>query len=293
MYVLAVSGGVDSMVLLHLAAKLYNNKKQKSKYKFIVAHFDHGMRDDSDEDRKLVEFIAKGHGLIFVYDASKLGPDASEAEARRARYDFLKRVRSASGADAIVTAHHEDDLVETAIMNLLRGTGRKGLSSLANKAELRRPLLSYSKKQLYTYAKQHKLMWREDSTNQDTKYRRNYIRKNIVAKMDEAERKKLLDVLSDAKRVNFELDERVAKLLQFLSIEKNVLDRKIFIGLPHKIALEVMAAWLRVHKIRQFDSRLLESLVLAAKTSLAGKKADINNKYYLEINRDKLQIITR
>lgn len=291
-YVLAVSGGVDSMVLLDLAADLAKNQSKSKKYWFVVAHFDHGIREDSDEDRMLVERMAKKCGFPFVYDVAKLGPNASEAVARKARYGFFSRVRRAAHADAVITAHHEDDLIETAILNLLRGTGRKGLSSLSNGNGLMRPLLCYSKSQMYAYAKTHDLEWREDSTNKNNKYRRNQVRENIVAKMTGAERKKMLRVLSDAKKVNTKLDYQIAKLLQFASRNQR-LDRGFFIGLPHKVALEVMAAWLRKNEIRQLDRKLLERLVNAAKAFPGGKQTDVNGNKTLKIQGGEIEITTK
>src|SRR6185369_2891937 len=113
-YVVAVSGGVDSMVLLELL-------RQKPKLELIVAHFDHGIRPESGEDRKLVQRIAKHYELPFVYVEGHLGASASEALAREARYAFLRKVQAEQGAEAIITAHHQDDMLETAIMDLMRG----------------------------------------------------------------------------------------------------------------------------------------------------------------------------
>src|SRR4051794_16456164 len=122
-YVVAVSGGVDSVGLLDLL-------RMDPGVKLTVSHFDHGIRDDSHLDRAHVQALARRYQLPFVYDKGALGPGASEAEARTARYQFLDNVKTKTGAHAIVTAHHQDDVLETAIINLLRGTGRKGLSSL-------------------------------------------------------------------------------------------------------------------------------------------------------------------
>src|SRR6266542_1461422 len=140
-YVVAVSGGVDSMVLLDLL-------RQKPKLELVVSHFDHGIRPDSEEDRRLVQRIARAYGLPFVYARGNLGPKAGEALAREARYAFLRRVQQEQGAKAIITAHHQDDMLETAIMNLLRGTGRRGLSSLKSREGLLRPLLNWTKKDI-------------------------------------------------------------------------------------------------------------------------------------------------
>src|SRR5689334_5856697 len=106
-YVVAVSGGVDSMTLLDLL-------RQQPHLKLVVAHFDHGIRPDSYVDRQLIQDVTKRHNVPFVFDTASLGSGASEATARQARYNFLRRVHNATGAKAIVTAHHQDDLLETA-----------------------------------------------------------------------------------------------------------------------------------------------------------------------------------
>jgi tRNA(Ile)-lysidine synthase len=162
-YVIAVSGGVDSMALLDLLVESITEKQ-----KLVVAHVDHGMRPDSAEDRKLVEKTAKALNLDFEYLEARLGPNASEETAREVRYKFLYHIKDKYKAEAIITAHHEDDLIETAIINLIRGTSRKGMSSLSSREGIIRPLLTYPKAELIKYAKSSKLVWREDSTNSDT-----------------------------------------------------------------------------------------------------------------------------
>src|ERR1700712_59168 len=96
-YILAVSGGVDSMVLLHVLA-------QQPGLQLVVAHLDHGIRTDSAQDRQLVQKTARRLDVPFVYHEAKLGSDASEAAARQARYQFLRTAQQAAGARAIVTA---------------------------------------------------------------------------------------------------------------------------------------------------------------------------------------------
>ena len=128
-YVIAVSGGVDSVVLLDLMA-------QVSDCTLIVAHVDHGIRKDSHLDRQFVEKVANKYKLEFYYTEANLGANASEEAARKARYEFLRNIKDKTGARAIITAHHQDDLLETLILNVLRGTKRKGLSSLESGQEL-------------------------------------------------------------------------------------------------------------------------------------------------------------
>ncbi|HET7827717.1 MAG TPA: tRNA lysidine(34) synthetase TilS, partial [Candidatus Saccharimonadales bacterium] len=167
-YVLAVSGGVDSMTLLDLLSNL-------SGVDFIIAHFNHGTREDSDLDEALVTAAAGRYGRLLEIGRGGLGPKASEDTARRARYAFLEAIRQKHGAKKIITAHHQDDLIETALLNILRGTGRRGLSAMADNPDVLRPLLNISKSEIISYVRRQKLAWREDSTNQDTDYLRNYI----------------------------------------------------------------------------------------------------------------------
>ena len=174
-YVVAVSGGVDSAALLDMLAKSENQEVN-----FIVAHFDHGIRSTSENDTKFVADLATRYGFSFVSERVDLGANSSEELARNARYDFLLRTKEKYNARAIILAHHKDDIVETMIFNILRGTGIRGLCSLKSTPLLIRPLLSKTKKEIVDYANTRNLNWIEDSTNQDTKYKRNYIRHIIL-----------------------------------------------------------------------------------------------------------------
>ena len=278
-YVVAVSGGVDSVVLLDAL-------QTKPGVELIVAHFDHGIREDSGEDREFVQSLADKYGLPFEYNEGGLGQDASEATARNARYEFLEKTSKRHEARAIVTAHHQDDLLETAIINLLRGTGRKGLSSLSDRPGLRRPLLSIPKSQLIDYAAKNNLEWREDSTNSDESYLRNYVRLRILPKFGSESRQNFLQLIEQAHGNNKELDAFLASLIR----SQDSLDRRWFNRLSHEVSLEVMAAWLRKHGIRNFDRITLERLVVAAKTGRAGQRFDVINGNIIRIEKTYLAL---
>jgi len=168
----AVSGGVDSVVLLDML-------QQTDKYDLVVAHFDHGIRPDSAADARFVAGLAKLRGLLFVSKREELGVKASEDQARRARYDFLFQEAHRLQA-TIATAHHLDDVVETIAINTVRGTGWRGLAVL-DRAGVVRPLLKYSKAEIRSYALEHRLEWVEDSTNASSNYLRNRVRQSIAA----------------------------------------------------------------------------------------------------------------
>lgn len=278
----AVSGGVDSMALLHML-------QTKPGLKLVVAHFDHGIRDDSAEDRKLVQAFAKANGLKFVYEEGMLGAGTSEARARDARYRFLRKVLKDTNSAAIVTAHHQDDVLETAIINLLRGSGRKGLTSLGNRPGIERPLLAVPKRDLVAYAKEQGLRWHEDSTNQNTDYLRNYVRHRLLPRFDEPARARLWEIISNAKETNLEIDSLLLNQLDLKSTGGN-LDRYWFTQLPHAVARETMAAWLRANDLRDFDSKTLERLVVAAKVAAPGKTFDVLRGSRLAVGSDYLAL---
>lgn len=284
-YVVAVSGGVDSMVLLDVLAKL-------SGLKLVVAHFEHGIREDSDIDRQNVQAAAAARALPFVWERGHLGPQTSEARARQARYTFLRRIKHEQGADAIITAHHQDDRIETAILNMLRGTHRKGLSSLRSTDDVLRPFLHVTKQDLYEYAARHKIAWRTESTNESDRYLRNYIRRHLLHDIDEASLERLLSHIRKAAETNQIIDELLAAGIKQRA-HGGTLERRWFTLLPYDVSCEVMAAWLRSMGIREFDRRLIQRLTVAAKVDKPGNLRDINAACLLEVGKTELQLVPR
>ncbi|TVQ47044.1 MAG: tRNA lysidine(34) synthetase TilS [Saprospirales bacterium] len=173
---LAVSGGKDSIVLTHLMSDLG--------YKIGIAHVNYQLRGkDADADETLVKNLADSLGVPFFLKkmtAGQLGTSGIQQKARLIRYGFFEEIASKQSFDYIVTAHHKDDLVETVLFNLLRGTGAQGMRGIAAKKGLvRRPLLSVSSAEILAYANKKDICWREDSTNAQSKYDRNFLRNNI------------------------------------------------------------------------------------------------------------------
>ncbi len=274
--IVAVSGGVDSVVLLHLLTKAIADKRR-----LVVAHYDHGIRPESAEDAAFVAALAAQHGLTFETARGELGPNASEEEARAARYAFLESVRRKHNAQRIVTAHHQDDLIETAAMNLMRGTGRRGLTSLKSTHQVWRPLLGRSKVELQAYARDQGLTWREDSTNADTRYRRNYIRHVMIPAAEAKDpqfRQKMLSYLAEARRLNREADKELEKWLQQHGRSTQwgtTVQRHAFITVSHKVAREVVMDILRRHGARDVSKKQIEQLVIAGKTAKPGTVHDV------------------
>lgn len=279
-YVVAVSGGVDSVVLLDMLVA-------QNDCELVVAHFDHGIRTDSKNDRQFVQQLATKYGLPFEFAEGKLGAGASEAVARKARYDFLFSVIKKHRSSVIVTAHHQADVLETLIINLLRGTGRKGLSSLRSQPSVLRPLLDTSKIELINYAKAHNLNWHEDSTNLNENYLRNWVRLSIMPLLSDTQKQQLLQLQAKAAVDNQELDILLDGLLgaDKLKLQKNIIN-----NLSHKAAIELTAHWLRINNV-EFDSKVLEQIVVLSKTLCAGKTLNIKKNTEVIIKKDYIELI--
>lgn len=179
--VVAVSGGLDSCVLLHLL-----RFRGGGRYRLVAAHFDHAARPASDHDALWVRGLCTAWRVPL---RSERAPSArrTETAARSARYDFLHRVRREVSATAILTAHHADDQAETVLFRILRGTGVAGLAGIPTIREpgVMRPLLGVWREELAQYAADVGLTWREDASNDELGFSRNAIRRRILP---EAER---------------------------------------------------------------------------------------------------------
>lgn len=176
-YILAISGGVDSVVLLDMIANncCENFSLVTEKNKLTVAHFDHGIRGESKRDAEFVRDLANKYSLPFVLGEGRLGLNASEESARKARYAFFHSIFTRSDPVKIITAHHQDDLIETIVINILRGTGWRGLAPFWSD-DIIRPLINMNKSEIVRYAIEHDLEWVEDETNYQSKYFRNRVR---------------------------------------------------------------------------------------------------------------------
>jgi tRNA(Ile)-lysidine synthase len=174
----ALSGGADSVALLHLLrfASPENGRA------VFAAHFDHAMRAESGRDAAWVAGLCRAWGVPLIGGRAE-GALRTEEEAREARYGFLRQARGEVGADWIATAHHADDQAETVLFRLLRGTGSAGLAGIPpvdTERGLVRPLLPFTRPQIRRYARQNCLRWREDASNAALDPARNRIRHQIL-----------------------------------------------------------------------------------------------------------------
>ncbi|MEO1055022.1 MAG: tRNA lysidine(34) synthetase TilS [Bacteroidota bacterium] len=177
---LAVSGGVDSMVMIDLFAK--------SKLKFTLAHCNFQLRgDESDKDEKFIIQAAEQHGTIahtIRFDTKKYATEqklSTQMAARNLRYQWFNEIINQHGYDRLATAHHLDDVIETMLFNLAKGTGIAGFHGIEPKRDnIVRPMLFCDKGEILAYAQENALSWREDQSNQSLDYQRNLIRHKVV-----------------------------------------------------------------------------------------------------------------
>ena len=181
---LAVSGGIDSMVLLDLFYKL--------RFDICVVHCNFQLRGkESDGDEMLVREICQDRYIpyfIETFDTLEFAKEnklSIQLAARKLRYDWFQEIISL-GFDYVLTAHHLDDNVETFLINFTRGTGLEGLTGIpAQNGNIIRPLLPFSREEIENYAQANQIQWREDSSNASDKYFRNKLRHNIVPTLKE------------------------------------------------------------------------------------------------------------
>ena len=177
---IAISGGIDSVVLIHLFHEL--------EYTIALAHCNFQLRGkESDGDEAFVEDLAKKLDIpVFIkkFDTLQFASEEKlsvQLAARKLRYDWFNELLHQKQYDYLLTAHHADDAVETFLINLSRGTGLDGLTGIPKQnGKIIRPLLPFSREQIEKYAKEQNIDWREDSTNEETKYLRNKIRHKII-----------------------------------------------------------------------------------------------------------------
>jgi tRNA(Ile)-lysidine synthase len=265
--VLAISGGVDSVALLDMVMKgklplqaPFLQDLISRRDDITVAHFDHGIRDNSADDAELVKNLSAKYKIECVVGRGQLGKNVSEQLARQKRYEFLRSLRGARGDAAIqkkthglprqtslsrndiaiVTAHHQDDLLETVVMNLIRGTGWRGLAPFWSD-DILRPLLNMPKAEIVNYAIENNLEWVEDETNYSLQYFRNRVRDFVVC-MPIEQRQQLLELSQKQVKLRAEIEKilRHCECSEAIQRGSPRFARDDITTLPENVAIEVL-----------------------------------------------------
>ena len=260
----AVSGGLDSMCLLEMTVR----QGQKQGRRVAAAHFNHQLRGaEADRDEAFVRdwcaareipFFA-GRGDVRAF-AEKTGRTVEEA-ARQLRYKFLEETRRREGFGCILTAHHADDSAETMLLNLLRGTGLKGLTGIPEKRDcILRPLLSVTRAELAAYAAEHRIPFVEDSTNGTDDAARNMLRHQV------------LPVL---KKLNPRVVENMSRTASLLTADEAALDAACRKLLAQCAVTPNVSGMIPLAVLQDAPEALRGRLVLAVLAAVAGHEKDL------------------
>lgn len=289
---LAVSGGIDSMVMLHL----FNKYREEKNIDLYVLHYNHHWRKESNNDAKFLRNYCKKNKISFIYkEGPKKQIEKNEEYARNERYSFFAHCARKYNLNIICTAHHKDDQAETIIFRLARGTGPQGLlpikelSKLTSGVILYRPLINISKDEIYKYALKYKIKYRVDKTNFDEKYKRNLLRLKyipVLKKINKNVESNIINCCDLIYSQNKVLDNYFLTLLRKLSTDK--IARALIISLDRKKILKLddhtkktFLYWLLSRYKVKGNVNKLESLISAIDGK---KKIDISKDYLLNVN---------
>ena len=295
----ALSGGLDSVVLLHLLHQL----QKTHHFTLKASHVHHGLSKNADKWVRFCEKLCTKLSVPLDVHYIKLPQKKSlgiEGEARRLRYEKLLQ----SQTDLVVLAHHEDDQAETFLLQLIRGAGVKGLSSMAHfddRRRLWRPLLNASRIDIERYAKKHQLKWIEDESNQNTDFDRNFIRSKVLPILKNrfthiikvisrsashlAEAQHLLDDLAELDLKSYLKSSNYKRKLQVKTLEKLSLSR----------AKNVLRYWLEINDQLMPSKDLLDEClrqVLIAKKD-ATIKIQLSKDFEIRRYKDEIYIVKK
>lgn len=255
------SGGVDSSVLLDMLVK----KRKKYNLTIFAFHLNHMLRDNAKRDEDFVKEICKKHSIplfsyrVDVLKESKINKRSFELEARITRKRLIDKIIKNNNIDYVYLAHHLNDSIETFFMNLLRGTGRVGVTGIKDKDnKIIRPLIKTTKKQIVKYAVENNVRYVVDETNEDDIYFRNDIRNNLIPLLEKYNENYVLHISNFIDIMNYEsllLDDYSEKLYDFNKEKYSIL------------------------KLRGYKEEYLKFFVYNFIKKFIGQK-DIKNKYY-------------
>ena len=251
-YILGLSGGPDSIYLLHYMVKNF------PEITLIAAHLDHEWRKGSEQDTEFCKQVCKELNVTFVSKKAselnvKIKPNGSQEElGRKLRRHFFEELLKKHNAQAILLGHHADDQMETFFIRLIRGTTIQGLSCMKIQDGLYdRPLLYTTKQEILDYLKEQKITYLEDFTNYSDKYLRNRIRKTVTPAfkaIDTRAEDNFVRSLNHIQQAEFFLEELTQASLDLLLVE-NKLDVKEFLTLHSYLQKRIVQQWLVKNKV--------------------------------------------
>ena len=299
----AVSGGIDSVVLLDLISRL----SSEWGFELGVLHVNHRLRGrESDADERFVRSLAERYGLSFFVTRVETKKEAAKKKlsiqeaARNLRYSFFLTKKSELRADAVATAHNANDNAETMMLNFFRGTGIDGLAGIPvsrQKGSIVRPLLFASRSEIASYVKERKLRFREDSSNRKEAYTRNFLRQNIIPALEKRINASVVQTLSQTSAVLKQCAEYLA--VQVHDVFPAVVSEKDGEMLLQKDSLKKQHPYMQQMIVHQaFISKGIEpsferiSAVLTLLNSEKGSRVDCGSGWKAE-NDSAVILLTR
>ena len=306
--VLAVSGGPDSMAMLDILNSIKNDEKSNLNFEIVVAHINHQIREDANEDEEYVkkycdqnkiEFYVKSIDVQKIANTNKIG---IEEAGRTVRYKFFEEVLEETKSDHIAIAHNKNDKIETIIMNILRGSGTVGLKGIeVKRGKYIRPLINCERYEIENYCEEHNLNPRIDSTNFDNKYTRNKIRNVVIPYIQKEFNPNIIRSLERLSEVvteeNNYIEKEVRKSYANLLLEEN--DNKIVLDLKKFNCQEkVIKSRLVLYTItRLFKSAKglekvhIEDIVKLCENNIGNKYLTPNKKTKVLVKNHKIYFI--
>lgn len=307
--VIGVSGGPDSMALLHILLTL-QEKEQIPSCTLLVAHVNHMLRKEADEETAYVEEFCRLHQIPCFIKRAKVEELAQKAKmgteemGRNIRYQFFEEVRQKEKAQKIVTAHHANDNAETVLMNILRGSGTAGLKGIEpiRKNEKNvvfvRPLLNCTKEEIYEYCKEKKLQPKIDKSNQENVYNRNKVRNILIPFLEKEWNPNIVATLNRlselARQENQYLERQTQKAYEDMVLEEGkdsiVLSLKKWNGQDFVIKSRVIRYTINrlLGTTKDIEKIHIEDIIKLCENNVGNKYLIPNKKVKVLVNKGKI-----
>ncbi len=291
----AFSGGFDSMCLLDLTLQL----SKKYGFELFALHLNHNWRgDESLAEAKNCENICKEKNIKFIVKTLPCDCSKTETAAREYRYNFFDECINELKLDAILTAHNANDNAETLIYRLTKGTGILGLQGIKEvRDKFYRPLININRQDIEQYCAENNLKPNSDSSNENTKYKRNFIRKEILPKLCQIS-DNAIDAINSLSKIaqndNNIVEEYISQVMKKIQKEDYILTQK-FVELSESVQNRIIYNVLIDNNL-DYDYKTIRKLVdfinLNHKEKTA-KKISLNNEKFLSVNDEKIVLYKR
>ena len=292
--VVGVSAGPDSMALLYIL----NELKKKIGFKIIVAHVNHNVRSESVEEAEFLKDYCINHDIIFeMMTITKYGDDNFHNEARNIRYNFYEDLINKYNANYLMTGHHADDLVETILMRLVRGSTLRGFSGFSELVDMGnykivRPLIFVTKQELEDFDKENNIPYRIDKSNFKDKYTRNRYRKNVLPFLKEEDKnvhEKFYKFSNQIKEIDEFLDRITKSVIDDVYVN-GIIDVNKFKNIDtviQKRIIDYIFSIIYRDDIIEIDNRHVDLVIDAINSNKASVTYNLPNDYLVvkEYNR--------